>query len=102
MMCLSHCRLPFCDNTHTPSLAFGYSIVFTAWSALTNANLWLLNSQWRTQQRYPDQQNPAQEVAMSLLALSGHPHMSHLMSLCGLKQICLFALHMSAFDPKRT
>jgi hypothetical protein len=28
--------------------------------------------------------------------------MSHLMSLSGAKRTCLFALQMSAFDPKRT
>jgi len=28
--------------------------------------------------------------------------MSHLMSLLGVKRTCPFALHMSAFDPKRT
>jgi hypothetical protein len=27
---------------------------------------------------------------------------SHQMSLLGVKRTCLFALHMSAFDPKRT
>src|SRR5262249_43667768 len=29
-------------------------------------------------------------------------HMSHLMSLSGVKRTCRCALHMSAFDPKRT
>src|SRR5262245_53400643 len=41
-------------------------------------------------------------MACPLLALSGHPHMSHLMSLSGVKRTCRFALHMSAYDPKRT
>src|SRR5262245_18278895 len=36
------------------------------------------------------------------LAQSGHSMMSHLMSLSGVKQTWALALHMSAFDPKRT
>ena len=38
----------------------------------------------------------------ALLAQSGHSIMSHLVSLSGVKRTCPFALHMSAFDPKRT
>jgi putative ABC transport system substrate-binding protein len=37
-----------------------------------------------------------------LLAYSGHSHMSRLMSLSDVKRTCPCALHMSAFDPKRT
>src|SRR5215467_8524863 len=33
---------------------------------------------------------------------SRHSIMSHLMSLSGVKRTCPFAMHMSAFDPKRT
>jgi ABC-type uncharacterized transport system substrate-binding protein len=36
------------------------------------------------------------------MAQSGHPHMSLLTSLSGVKRTCRFALHMSASDPKRT
>jgi hypothetical protein len=38
----------------------------------------------------------------ALLGLSGHSTMSHLMSLSGVKRTSAPALHMSAFDPKRT
>ena len=53
-LCLSHCRLPFCDNTHT-LFHFRLLNVFTVMCTLTNANCWLLNSQRRTHQRYSDQ-----------------------------------------------
>src|SRR5262249_29878848 len=39
---------------------------------------------------------------MSAMAQSGHSTLTHLMSLSGVKRTCPFALHMSAFDPKRT
>ena len=37
-----------------------------------------------------------------LLALSGHPSLHRTCPLLGAKRTCLFALHMSAYDPKRT
>jgi hypothetical protein len=37
-----------------------------------------------------------------LLALSGHANSSEQCPLSGVKRTCLFALRMSAFDPKRT
>jgi hypothetical protein len=37
-----------------------------------------------------------------LLAQSGHPQLHRTCPLLGVKRTCLFALHMSAFDPKRT
>src|SRR6516162_1981889 len=39
---------------------------------------------------------------MSAIGQKRTSHASHLMSLLGVKRTCLFALHMSAFDPKRT
>ncbi len=37
-----------------------------------------------------------------LLAQSGHPYLQRTCPLSGVKRTCRFALHMSAFDPKRT
>src|SRR5262245_30786787 len=37
-----------------------------------------------------------------LLAQSGHPQLHRTCPLSGVKRTCLFALQMSAFDPKRT
>ena len=37
-----------------------------------------------------------------LLALSGHRFLHRTCPLLGVKRTCLVALHMSAFDPKRT
>src|SRR5262245_48159989 len=37
-----------------------------------------------------------------LLAQSGHPWLHRTCPLSGVKQTCCFAVHMSAFDPKRT
>ena len=42
------------------------------------------------------------EARCPLLALSGHSFLHRACPLLGVKRTCLFALHMSAFDPKRT
>ena len=39
---------------------------------------------------------------MSVLAQSGHPYLQRTCPLSGVKQTWRFALHMSAYDPKRT
>src|SRR5262245_39036900 len=39
---------------------------------------------------------------MSLLVQSGHPSLHRTCPLLGVKRTCRFALHLGAFDPKRT
>ena len=41
-------------------------------------------------------------LSCPLLALSGHPELHCTCPLSGVKRTCRFALHMSAYDPKRT
>src|SRR5262249_40877085 len=60
------------------------------------------NSRVKTSKARGPRQAAGGNVECPLLAQSRHPEKTQSMSLLGVKRTCRFALHMSAFDPKRT
>ena len=89
------------ENTGSTPLRFlevfrsGYyvDIPLAQWLALTPPELVSASAHPRWGSRF---------VRCPLLALSGHPSLQRTCPLSGVKRTWRFALHMSAFDPKRT